>query len=48
MDFVERICGVSPDAGSGILEVCLLLVPFGLLVLLSVARARQAQRQQRR
>jgi hypothetical protein len=34
MDFIERIFGVSPDNGSGLLEMVILLVPMVAIVLL--------------
>jgi len=34
MDFIERIFGVSPDGGSGALEILLFLVPMiGIYIL---------------
>ena len=30
MDFIERLWGVSPDGGSGTLELFLLLVPLAI------------------
>jgi len=34
MDFIERLFGVSPDAGSGLFEVLLFLIPVaGILVI---------------
>jgi hypothetical protein len=35
MDFIERIFGVSPDGGSGSLEVALTLVPFLIFIILT-------------
>ena len=35
MDFIERLFGVSPDGGNGVLELSLFLIPcllFGLRV----------------
>jgi hypothetical protein len=33
MDFIERIFGVAPDGGSGLLEALLFLIPIvGILV----------------
>ena len=34
MDFIERIFGVAPDAGSGALELLLFLIPIVGIVLL--------------
>ncbi len=31
MDFIERIFGFSPDGGSGVFELLLVLVPFVLM-----------------
>jgi hypothetical protein len=31
MDFIEKLFGISPDGGSGTLEICLLAIPFILL-----------------
>jgi hypothetical protein len=31
MDFIEKLFGLSPDGGSGALEVSLLAIPFFLL-----------------
>ena len=31
MDFIERLFGFSPDAGSGAFELSLLAIPFLLL-----------------
>jgi hypothetical protein len=33
MNFIEQLFGISPDAGSGLLEACLIAVPLGVLVL---------------
>jgi hypothetical protein len=33
MDFVERIFGVSPDGGNGLLEVLILIVPLVVVIL---------------
>ena len=47
MDFIERIFGMSPDGGSGSLELLLLAVPVAALVLLynlrKMKRSRRAQ-----
>jgi hypothetical protein len=32
MDFIERIFGISPDGGSGSLELLLVLLPILLLM----------------
>jgi hypothetical protein len=41
MDFVERIFGLSPDAGSGALEVMLVLAAIGFVAWRIVCRLRQ-------
>ena len=33
MNFIEQLFGISPDAGSGLMEACLIAVPLGVLVL---------------
>ena len=33
MNFIEQLFGISPDAGSGLLEAYLIAVPLGVLVL---------------
>jgi hypothetical protein len=40
MDFIERIFGVSPDAGAGTLEVLLVLAPLFAVWLLRAHRRR--------
>jgi hypothetical protein len=32
MDFVEQLFGIAPDAGSGVLEYCLITVPLVLVL----------------
>lgn len=44
MDFIERIFGVSPDGGSGSLEVLLFLIPILGLYALYRARSRRNRR----
>jgi hypothetical protein len=41
MDFIERIFGFAPDAGSGSLELLLFLVPILGLLMLGRHRNRQ-------
>jgi hypothetical protein len=41
MDFIERIFGIAPDGGSGLLELLLFLIPVVGLVLLSEWRRRR-------
>jgi hypothetical protein len=36
MDFVEQLFSIAPDAGSGVLEYCLIALPLGVLVLEAV------------
>ena len=38
MDFIEQLFGISPDAGSGVLEYCLIAVPFGFLILRGIIK----------
>ncbi len=40
MNFIERLVGVSPDAGSGSLETMLLLLPLLCLAMIWLDRAR--------
>ena len=41
MDFIERIFGIAPDGGSGLLELLLFLIPLvGLVVLRGWRRRR--------
>jgi len=42
MDFIERIFGISPDGGSGTLEVLLFLIP--LIGLYFIYRVRSHKR----
>jgi hypothetical protein len=44
MDFIERIFGISPDGGSGALELSLFLVPIIALYLLYRLRSRERKR----
>ena len=44
MDFIERIFGIAPDAGSGSLEVLLFLLPVAGLYLLYRRRAARRRR----
>jgi hypothetical protein len=41
MDFIERIFGISPDGGSGSLELMLFLIPILGLALLGMWRVRR-------
>lgn len=40
MDFIERIFGIAPDGGSGVLELLLFLIPIAGLVILYQRRKR--------
>jgi hypothetical protein len=43
MDFIERIFGIAPDGGSGLLELLLFLIPVvGLVVLREWRRRRRS------
>jgi hypothetical protein len=44
MDFIERIFGISPDAGSGAFEFLLFAIPIAGIYLLYRARAQRAKR----
>jgi hypothetical protein len=45
MDFIERIFGISPDGGSGSLEILLLVIPLVALALLyNLRRAKRSRR----
>jgi hypothetical protein len=43
MDFIERLLGIAPDGGSGLLEFLLFAVPLAGIAWL-VARRRKAAR----
>jgi hypothetical protein len=45
VDFLERWLGISPDGGSGAVEVLIFLVLFAALIVLA---RRRLQRQRRR
>jgi hypothetical protein len=51
MDFIEKLFGLEPDGGSGVLEVSLLGLLFAVFVLVwlrvHAARTRTAERRQR-
>lgn len=38
MDFIEKLCGISPDGGSGSFELTLCLIPLLSLALAAWAR----------
>jgi hypothetical protein len=44
MDFIERIFGVSPDGGSGSLELLLFLVPIVAVLAIRWVRHRARRR----
>ena len=45
MDFIERLFGVAPDGGSGMIEGLLFAIPIaGIVLLLAWRRGRRAQR----
>jgi hypothetical protein len=41
MDFIERIFGIAPDGGSGVLEFLLFAIPIALLSGLALRRRRK-------
>lgn len=42
MDFIERIFGIAPDGGSGVLEILLFVVPVAGIV--AIAQYRKLRR----
>jgi len=44
MDFIENLLHISPDGGSGTLEIALLLAPALCVAALRLWRARRGQR----
>ena len=42
MDFIERIFGIAPDGGSGILEISLFLIPILLGSIVFLHRRKRA------
>jgi hypothetical protein len=38
MDFIERIFGISPDAGSGLTELALMIVPVVCIATFAMRR----------
>ena len=44
MDFIERIFGISPDGGSGALEVLLFLIPVAGLYFIYRVRSHKRKR----
>lgn|GEM_PF-626147 len=43
MDFIESVFGISPDGGSGMAELLILLVPFVVTAILTARRHRVSQ-----
>jgi hypothetical protein len=42
MDFIERLFGISPDGGTGALELILLLIPVAVIAaIVAIRRNRQ-------
>jgi hypothetical protein len=46
MDFIERIFGVTPDGGSGALEVAIVLVPIATIAVVAFLLNRRSRRTQ--
>lgn len=44
MDFIERFFGISPDGGSGLLELLILVVLIGAPALLVYRRRQRSRR----
>ena len=44
MDFIERIFGIAPDGGSGLLELLLFVVPIVGIIVIAQYRKRRRQR----
>ena len=44
MDFIERIFGVAPDGGSGLLELLLFLIPIVGIVVIHRWRRRASRK----
>lgn len=44
MDFIERLFGVSPDGGSGLLEFMLFLIPIAGILAIREWRKRSARK----
>jgi hypothetical protein len=44
MDFIERIFGIAPDGGSGLLELLLFVVPIVGIIAIAQYRKRRRQR----
>jgi hypothetical protein len=44
MDFIERIFGVSPDGGSGVLEALLFLIPIAGILIVREWRKRSGRK----
>lgn len=46
MDFIEKLFGISPDAGSGATEIMFLLIPILLIVLICARRGLSLRKKQ--
>jgi hypothetical protein len=44
MDFIEKIFGISPDGGSGTLEIALFVVPVVVATIVAIFRHRSRSR----
>jgi hypothetical protein len=44
MDFIERIFGISPDGGSGMFELLLILIPITGILAIRALRRRSARK----
>jgi hypothetical protein len=44
MDWIERIFGVSPDGGSGMLELLLFAIPIVCLYMFYKVRSKRSER----
>jgi len=44
MDFIERLLGIAPDGGSGLLELMLFLIPLAGVVLKGKRYGQQEKR----
>jgi hypothetical protein len=44
MDFIEKIFGISPDGGSGLLEVLLFLLPIAGVLIVREWRKRSTRK----
>jgi hypothetical protein len=44
MNFIERIFGFSPDAGSGLTEALLFLIPIACAAIMTFLRVKERRR----